>query len=230
MASLDGNILVVDPDRAIQESLSALLAGQGFRVIQGGSAEDGLAKAAAWPPSLILLELELPDMDGVALCQQIRQWSTLPIIVLSTRRSEADIVQALDSGADDYLIKPFYPQELLARIRVALRRVGGLAGKSRFVFGSLELDVEMHSVTQNGVHVHLTATEYRLLKYLIQHTGQLLTYSMILSEIWGKEHAHDVQYLRVYINQLRTKIEPDPGRPCYILNVPLVGYRFASGD
>lgn len=225
---VDETILLIEPDEVDQKKLFDLLSQHGFGVTPAVNGEDGLARAASWPPGLILLETELPDMDGLEFCRQIRSWSQLPMIVVSGRCQERDVVLALDAGADDYVRKPFGPAELLARVQVAQRRAALQAIRRTLVIGDLELDVERRIITRSGTRLKLTPTEYRLLAYLMQHAGQLLTYPMLFAEICGQQQSNDIQYLRVYINQLRTKIEPDPKQPMYILNELFVGYRFAS--
>jgi two-component system KDP operon response regulator KdpE len=226
--SYSPHILIVDPEKEIRKGLHRILTDQGFRVTEAITAEDGIAKAIARPPDLIILELELPDIDGCDFCREVRQWTQLPILVLSARREEMSIVEALDAGADDYMGKPFNAEEFLARVRVALRRNQPKEHGEIFSFGDIEVDRERRLVRRNGTRVKLTAKEFELLVYLAQNAGLLLTYPMILRQVWGPDHSADVQYLRVYINQLRKKLEANPPLPRHILNEPQVGYRFSA--
>jgi two-component system KDP operon response regulator KdpE len=192
---------------------------------------DGLAaldKAASWRPDLILLDLGLPQLDGLEVCRQLRSWSQVPIIVLTVRDAESDKVAALDLGADDYLTKPFGTDELLARIRVALRHAVRLseADEPVHLFGDLRLDLAHRLVSVRGQEVHLTPKEYELLRVLALHAGKVLTHRMLLRAVWGSAYEQDVPTLRVFVTQLRRKIEADPAHPAFILTEPGVGYRF----
>jgi two-component system KDP operon response regulator KdpE len=191
-----------------------------------------MALAAAQSPDLIILDLSLPDVDGIEVCRQIRQWTQTPIIILSVRDSEQEKVQALDMGADDYLTKPFGIDELLARIRVAMRHAAQTQTKSKSVIraGSLEIDLVAFTVKRGGEEIKLTATEFKLLAYLAANAGRVLTHRSILSHVWDPADADHVEYLRVFVRQLRKKLEDDPDQPQYILNEPGIGYRFIADD
>ena len=230
--SAEPHILVIDDEPQILRALRTILTTKKFRVSTASSGEEGLAKAAATLPDLVILDLGLPDMSGFTVCSRLREWSNVPIIVLSVRESEQDKVSALDQGADDYLVKPFGIEELLARVRVALRHSAqSQTGQETSIkAGDLIIDLARHSVTRSGVEVKLTATEYKLLAYLAQNPGRMLTHQSLLNKVWGSEYTDDVEYLRVYISQLRKKLEQDPKHPRHILSEPGVGYRFSEGD
>jgi len=222
------HILVIDDEPQILRALRTILTAKKFRVSVASRAEEGLALATALQPDLVILDLSLPDMDGLEVCSRLREWSSTPIIVLSVRESERDKVAALDRGADDYLTKPFGIEELLARIRVALRHSSQAQGESRTLVtsGPLAIDLTQHLVFRAGTEVKLTATEYKLLAYLAAHAGRVLTHQMILSEVWDPADADHVEYLRVYIRNLRKKLEDDPEQPRILVNEPGIGYRF----
>jgi two-component system, OmpR family, KDP operon response regulator KdpE len=223
------HILVIDDEAQILRALRTILTAKQFKVSVASRGEEGLALAAAQPPDLVILDLSLPDMDGVEVCARLREWSQVPIIILSVRESERDKVIALDKGADDYLTKPFGIEELLARIRVALRHSAQSMGSQKsqvITAGSVIIDLALHVVTRNGEEVKLTATEFNLLAYLAANAGRVLTNQSILSHVWDPAEADHVEYLRVYIRQLRKKLEDDPDQPCIIRNEPGIGYRF----
>jgi two-component system KDP operon response regulator KdpE len=222
------HILVIDDEPQILRALRTILTAKKFRVSVASRAEEGLALVTALQPDLVILDLSLPDMDGLEVCSRLREWSSTPIIVLSVRESERDKVAALDRGADDYLTKPFGIEELLARIRVALRHSSQAQGESRTLVtsGPLAIDLTQHLVFRAGTEVKLTATEYKLLAYLAAHAGRVLTHQMILSEVWDPADADHVEYLRVYIRNLRKKLEDDPEQPRILVNEPGIGYRF----
>lgn len=223
------HILVIDDEPQILRALRAILAEKQFRVSTAARGEDGLALAAAEKPDLVILDMGLPDMDGLEVCARLRDWSAVPIIVLSVRDSERDKVAALDKGADDYLTKPFGIEELLARIRVALRHAAQAGGKEAIVkAGDIVIDLSRHRVTRAGVEVKLTATEYKLLACLAANADRVLTHRAILTDVWGPAEADQVEYLRVYIRQLRRKLEPNPSQPQFLVNEPGVGYRFLT--
>jgi two-component system, OmpR family, KDP operon response regulator KdpE len=232
MMEKDPLILLVDDEPQILRALKTILTANHFRVISSTNGEGGLALAAAELPDVIILDMTLPDMDGVDVCRQLRQWSATPVIVLSARDNEKDKVTALDMGADDYLTKPFSSEELLARIRVALRHSDQSLGnkESMLKCGPLVVDIANHVVQLSGLEVHLTATEFKLLAYLVAHTGRVLTHQAILTQVWGFSDAEHVEYLRVFIGQLRKKIEINPDAPQMILTEPGVGYRFKPID
>jgi two-component system KDP operon response regulator KdpE len=222
------HILVIDDEPQILRALRTILAEKQFQVSAASRGEEGLALAAANPPDLVILDLGLPDMDGIDVCARLREWTQVPIIVLSVRESERDKVLALDRGADDYLTKPFGIQELLARIRVALRHSVQAQGSKNVVVnaGPLTIDLAGHVVTRDGAEVKLTATEFKLLAYLVSNAGRVLTHQSILAHVWGPEEADRVEYLRVYMGQLRRKLEAVPSQPQYLLTEAGVGYRF----
>jgi two-component system, OmpR family, KDP operon response regulator KdpE len=222
------HILVIDDEPQILRALRTILTARQYRVTAANRGEEGLALAAAQMPDLVILDLALPDMDGIEVCKRLREWTHVPVIVLSVRESEREKVTALDSGADDYLTKPFGAEELLARIRVALRHAVSEQGngRTRILCGPLEIDLAEHIVTRNGIEVKLTATEFRLLAYLVSNAGRVLTHQAILTHVWGPADAERVEYLRVYVRQLRKKLEEDPEQPRFILNEPGIGYRF----
>jgi two-component system, OmpR family, KDP operon response regulator KdpE len=227
--SAQPHILVIDDEAQILRALRTILTAKQFRVTVAARGEEGLALAAAQPPDLIILDLSLPDMDGVEVCARLREWTQVPIIILSVRESERDKVIALDKGADDYLTKPFGIEELLARIRVALRHAAQTLGsqKSQVIrAGVVEIDLAMHTVTRDGEEIKLTATEFKLLAYLAANAGRVLTNRSILSHVWDPADADRVEYLRVYIRQLRKKLEEDADHPHIIRNEPGIGYRF----
>jgi len=226
--SAEPEILVIDDEPQILRALKTILTAQKFRVITAGRGQDGLALAAAHLPDLVILDLGLPDIDGFEVCARLREWTRVPIIVLSVRESEHDKVRALDQGADDYLVKPFGIEELLARIRVALRHSSQAHGDqdSPIKTGDLVIDLARHVVTRDGSEVKLTATEFKLLAYLVQNAGRVLTHQGILTKIWGFEYMDNVEYLRVFMSQLRKKLENDPKHPQYLISEPGIGYRF----
>jgi two-component system KDP operon response regulator KdpE len=223
-------ILIVEDDTAIRDFLHAALTSAGFRLHEALTGEEALASAARKPPDLVILDLGLPDIDGQLVLQRLRQWFKAPIIVLSARNQEVQKVTALDSGADDYLTKPFSTAELLARIRVALRHaeVGGSGQSPVFEHGSLKVDLSAHRVFVRGDEVHLTPIEYKLLTALVRNAGKVLTHRHLLTEIWGAEQAQDTHYLRVFMAGLRRKIEDDPAQPQYLQTEQGIGYRFVS--
>jgi two-component system KDP operon response regulator KdpE len=223
-------ILVVDDEAAIQRFLHTALDTGEFFLLQAENGHAALAAATAARPDIILLDLGLPDMDGVEVIRRIREWSQIPIIVLSVREREDDKVKALDAGADDYLTKPFGIAELLARIRVALRRSVHQAPEPVYRIGALEVDLARRRVLAGGGEVQLTPTEYDLLRLLVIHAGKVLTHGQILRQIWGVAYVEQPHVLRVNISNLRHKIEPEPSRPRYILTEPGVGYRLRAED
>ena len=219
-------LLLIEDEPAMRRFLRAALGTHDFRLIEAGTMREGLAQAAGRNPDVILLDLGLPDGDGLDATRQLRGWTATPIIVLSARGQEHDKVAALDAGADDYLTKPFSVGELLARIRVALRhRAGSGEAPPLFEAGALTMDLARRAVTVGGADVHLTPTEYKLLAVLVKHAGKVLTHKQLLLEVWGSHNATQTQALRVYVTQLRHKIEADPARPRLLITEPGVGYR-----
>jgi len=221
-------VLIIEDEPPIRKLLTIMLEGKGYKVVECDNGKEGTRLAASVKPDLILVDLGLPDMDGKEVVEAIRGWSQVPIIVLSAREAEQDKVAALDLGADDYLVKPFGMDELLARIRVALRHAARLnaAEEPVLTFDALTIDRARRRVLLQGREVHLTPTEYELLQVLASHAGKVLTHQMILRKVWGPNSEQDLPTLRVFITQLRRKVEPDPSRPSYILTEPGIGYRF----
>jgi two-component system, OmpR family, KDP operon response regulator KdpE len=223
-------VLVVEDDAQMSRFLRATLTGHELKVTLADGVESGATAAAQDPPDLILLDLGLPDGDGLDLVKRLREWTQAPIIVLSARGREDDKIAALDAGADDYLTKPFGVRELFARIRVALRhRAGTTAADPILAAGPIRVDEARHEVTLDGAIVHLTPIEYRLLALLVRHAGKVLTHRFLLREIWGPNAVEHVHYLRVRMAALRAKLEPDPARPAWLLTEPGVGYRLRDG-
>jgi len=218
-------ILVVDDELAIRRFLHTVLSGEEFLLHEAESGHAGLAAAAAFRPDVILLDLGLPDLDGVEVIRRIREWSPVPIIVLSVRDREDDKVGALDAGADDYLTKPFGVGELLARIRAALRRSLQEIPEPLFKSSGLQVDLGSRRVTVNGAELSLTPTEYDILRLLVTHAGKVLTHGQILKQVWGMTYLEQPHLLRVNISNLRRKLETDPSRPQHIITEPGVGYR-----
>ena len=220
-------VLVVDDERQILRALEMKLHGAGYAADTAATARDALAQTAMRPPEAVILDLLLPDGSGTDVCRDLRKWSTAPILVLSAVGEEKEKIAALDAGADDYVTKPFSGDELLARLRAALRRTGPSAEPVLEV-GDLQIDRDKRSVTFAGNPISLTPTEYDLLRLLVENEGKLLTHPAILRAIWGPAYREESNYLHVYVSHLRRKIEPDPARPRYILNQPGVGYRLVS--
>jgi two-component system, OmpR family, KDP operon response regulator KdpE len=232
---MGARVLVVDDEPEIRRAVRAGLAGQRFAVESASTGAEGLDMAVRWHPDVIILDLSLPDMDGIEVARQLRTWSRVPIIVLSVRAGDADKITALELGADDYLTKPFSMGELVARVRVALRHAAQSAGAAtgtaaRFQTGALVLDFERRVVTVAGAEVHLTPTEYEVLKFLAQNAGKVITHRTLLRAVWGPAYEDEAHYLRVFVGQLRRKIEPDPSRPIYLLTEPGIGYRLREPD
>jgi len=224
-------VLVIEDDPQIRRFLRATLGTHGYRLFEATAGETGLVEAATRQPEIVILDLGLPDIDGLEVIRRLREWTALPIIVLSARGQERDKIAALDAGADDYVSKPFGVGELLARMRAALRHAARNpedAGESTFTLGDLHVDLPKRQVSVAGNQVHLTPIEYRLLTTLIRHAGKVLTHRQLLLEVWGPPYADQAHYLRVYMAQLRRKLEADPARPRYLLTEPGVGYRLAS--
>lgn len=225
-------ILLVDDEPAIQRAVGPLLRSRGYEVDIAGTGADALRRVAARPPDLIVLDLGLPDLEGTEVCRRIRETSKVPIVVLSARSAEADKVQALDLGADDYVTKPFGPGELLARIRVALRRVAidEQAESGVLQAGELRIDYDRRRVVRDGVEIRLTPKELELLSLLARNHDRVLTHRAILKAIWGANAVEQPEHLWTLVAQLRRKIEADPTHPRYLISEPWVGYRFVSGD
>lgn len=222
-------ILIIDDEVQIRRLLEITLNLNSFKTLLASSAKEGIAAAASYNPSLILLDLGLPDDDGVSVLKKLREWYTNPVIILSVRNSEEDIIEALDSGANDYLTKPFRTGELLARIRTALRLTHDLGkSDSQLTFGSFTIDFAGHTARKNGILLKLTSTEFSLLSILAKNSGRVLTHQYLLKEVWGHGYLDQTQYLRVFVAQLRKKIEDDPAHPSLIITEPAIGYRFGE--
>jgi two-component system KDP operon response regulator KdpE len=223
--------LVIDDEPQIRRLLRVTLEANGYAVFDAANGQDGIVQAAQRRPEIILLDLGLPDLDGVAVLKRIREWSRVPVIILSVRDREHDKIAALDAGADDFVTKPFSSGELLARLRTTLRRSQPQSAEAIFRAGNLEVDLAARIVRKNGTEVKLTPTEYALLRLLVVHAGKVLTHRQLLTEVWGPNAVEQTQYLRVHIAHLREKLEDDAGRPGFILTESGVGYRAVqSGD
>jgi len=221
-------ILIVEDEEAVTKFLRVSLASDGFRVVEATAGEEGLSQAQAHNPDLVLLDLGLPDIDGMVVTRRLREWTHTPIIIISARGNEHDKVQALDAGADDYLTKPFGKSELMARIRAALRRASRSpsdTGDGVTVVGELRLDAIRRQVFVRDHEIRLTPIEYKLLSTLMRNAGKVMTHRQLLSEVWGPRQSEETQYLRVYMKNLRHKVEEDPARPKYLVTDPGVGYR-----
>jgi two-component system, OmpR family, KDP operon response regulator KdpE len=218
-------ILIIDDEAAIRRLLKVSLKSQGYAIVEATGGKDGIEQAAMSHPDLIVLDLGLPDIDGLKVLKSIREWSQVPIIILTVRDSEIDKVALLDSGANDYITKPFGVPELLARIRAALRVSQTPDDEAIFKSGPLEIDYAAHVVKLNNDEIRLTDTEYRLLSVLAKNAGKLITQRQLLKDIWGISAIEHTHYLRIYIAQLRHKLEKDPSRPQLIITEPGVGYR-----
>jgi two-component system KDP operon response regulator KdpE len=223
-------VLVIDDELQIRRLLRVCMDSNGYRVLEAATGQEGISEAAQHRPDVIILDLGLPDMDGVTVLKRLREWSQVPVIVLSVRDREEDKIKALDNGADDYLTKPFGTGELLARLRVAMRH-GQLPSDSPiFRSGRLEVDLTARVVKVDGKEVKLTATEYALLRMFAQHAGKVLTHQQILREVWGPNYLDQTQYLRVYMAHLREKLEAEPSKPSLLLTEPGVGYRLVQAE
>jgi len=230
MSAKGARILIVDDEEQIRRLLRVALEGYDYQIDEAASGQDGLRQAATFHPDLVILDLGLPDLDGITTLERIREWSQVPVIILTVQEHEDQKIKALDSGADDYMTKPFSMGELLARIRVALRHAAKTEDEPVIVLGDLSVDLAHRRVTLKGKEVKLTPTEYDILKNLAIHAGRVLTHKQLLCNIWGKEYQKETHYLRVYIGSLRRKIESNPTQPRYILTEPGVGYRLVGKD
>ena len=228
MTDVPTYILVVEDEPQMQKFLRMSLVSEGYRVVEASTGQEGIDLARTHNPDLVLLDLGLPDIDGTEVTTSLREWSAKPIIVISARGQEEDKIRALDAGADDYLTKPFATGELMARIRVALRRTAH-AGQERpdavLAVGALKVDLDKRQVFVGSEEVHLTPNEYKLLTVLMKHAGRVLTHRQLLREVWGPAYATQTQYLRVYMVQLRHKLERESARPQYLITEPGIGYR-----
>jgi len=224
----DPVVVLIEDEAQIRRFLRATLTGQGYRLFEATTGADGLVEVASRQPDVVIVDLGLPDLDGLEVIRRLREWSAVPVIVLSARGQERDKVTALDAGADDYVSKPFGAEELLARIRVALRHAAGAShegGDAAFTVGDLQVDQLRRQVTVRGAEVKLTPIEYKLLTTLVRHAGKVVTHQQLLREVWGPSHDDQAHYVRVYMAHLRHKLEAEPARPRYLLTEPGVGYR-----
>jgi two-component system, OmpR family, KDP operon response regulator KdpE len=227
----DPIVVLIEDEPQIRRFLRATLHGQGYRLFEAATGADGIVEVGSRQPDVVIIDLGLPDMDGVAVIRRLREWTAVPIIVLSARGQERDKVTALDAGADDYVSKPFSAGELLARIRVALRHTAGAShegDEAAFKVGDLQVDRLRRYVALGGAEVRLTPTEYKLLTTLIRHAGKVVTHQQLLREVWGPAHTDQAHYVRIYMAHLRHKLEAEPARPRYLLTEPGVGYRLAA--
>ena len=223
-------IVLIEDDAKIRRFLRTAFANNGYRLVEASTGTDGLVEAATRQPDVVIVDLGLPDLDGVEVIRRLREWTSVPVIVLSARGQESDKVAALDAGADDYVSKPFGPGELLARVRVAVRHAARAATgeDATFTVGDLRVDLARRHVFVDGKEVHLTPIEYKLLTALVRHAGKVLTHAQLLKEVWGPSHESEAHYLRIYIMQLRRKLEANPTRPRYLRTEPGVGYRLVA--
>ncbi|MBC8011137.1 MAG: response regulator [Burkholderiales bacterium] len=221
-------ILIIDDELQIRRLLRVTLEGAGYRVREASTGALGLNEAAVQRPDAVILDLGLPDADGLDVLRRLREWSGLPVLILSVRGEEAQKIAALDAGADDYLTKPFGGGELLARLRVLLRRAQPAGEVSIVSFGDVEVDYTTRTVMRSGEAVHLTVKEYALLRLLLQHRGKVITHRQLLRDLWGEKAEDQTHYLRVYMTHLRQKLEPDPSRPRYLKTESGIGYRFTA--
>ena len=231
MTETKESILLIEDEPQMRRFLRVTLQAHGYQLIESATGEDGLIQAATRNPDVVLLDLGLPDIDGLEVTKRLREWSQVPLIVISAREQEEDKVRALDAGADDYLTKPFGAGELLARIRVSLRHMAMQHAGSEnavFVLDNLKVDLAKRQVLLDDREVHLTPIEYRLLALLIKHAGKVITHTHLLKEVWGTAYAGQTHYLRIYMAQLRHKLEADPARPRFFINEPGVGYRLKT--
>ncbi len=226
----NSEILVIDDEEQIRKLLRIVLESNGFKVIEAASGKEGLVLSAHHPPDLVLLDIGLPDKSGHDVLKELRIWYTKPVIILSVLNNETDIVKAIDNGADDYVVKPFRTGELLARIRSSLRKTNTTELNPVLRFSNLSIDLASHSVKKGTELIKLTSTEYNLLVLLAQNAGKVLTHQHLLRQIWGPSHQTETQYLRVFIAQLRKKIEDDANRPKFIITESGIGYRFLGNE
>ena len=228
MSSDGARVLVIDDEKQIRRMLNIALTGNGFNIAEAATGNDGLNQAIVFHPDIIILDLGLPDCDGHEVISKLREWTQIPIIILSVREQESEKITALDAGADDYITKPFSIGELLARIRVALRRSVKTVDEPILAFGEISLDIARRIVTLKGEELKLTPTEYEILKYMALKADRVVSQQQLLRAIWGPNHQEHTHYLRIYIGQLRHKIEADPTQPRYILTEAGIGYRLVK--
>jgi two-component system KDP operon response regulator KdpE len=228
--SLKPTALVIDDELQIRRLLRVCLEANGYRVSEAATGKEGIAEAAQHPPDVVILDLGLPDMEGVLVLKRLREWSRVPVVVLSVRDREEDKIAALDNGADDYVTKPFSSGELMARLRAAQRHAAPASETTIFRSGHLEVDLAARVVKRKGEEVKLTATEYSLLRLFVQHAGKVLTHRQILREVWGPNYVEQTHYLRVYLAHLREKLEANPAQPELLTTEPGVGYRLIAKE
>ncbi len=222
-----GTVILIEDDSQIRNFVKGALEGEGWKVFDTETGQRGLIEAGSRKPDLLVVDLGLPDMDGVDVVRDFRNWSTVPVLILSARSAEQEKILALDAGADDYLTKPFGVGELLARVRaVTRRRLQGADASPKLGFGDVEVDFSRHSVTRNGQPIHLTQIEYRLLGILVANSGKIMSHRRLMQEVWGPNHTESAHYLRIYMSHLRQKLEADPAQPVYLLTETGIGYRF----
>jgi two-component system KDP operon response regulator KdpE len=231
MSNVPATILVVEDELEIRRFLHSALSDEGYKIVEAATVKRGAIDATTHKPDLIIVDLGLPDGDGLDLIHRIREWSPMPILVLSARAQERSKIEALDAGADDYITKPFAVGELLARVRVALRHAArGGSGETTIRIGDVLVDLEARKVLRGEQEIHLTPVEFRILACLAKHAGMVVTHRQLLTEVWGPTHASDTHYLRVYMKQIRNKLEADPVRPRYFTTETGIGYRLVATD
>jgi len=230
MAEPRGTILVVEDEPDIRRFLRSSLGAEGYKVVESPAGQRGALDAGMHKPDLVIVDLGLPDIDGVEVIRRIREWSPMPILVVSARAQERSKIEALDAGADDYVTKPFGVGELLARVRVALRHALRPPAGRTLIFSDVEIDFEARRALRGGVEVHLTPIEFRLLACLAKHLGMVVTHRQLLREVWGPSHVEHTHYLRIYMKQLREKLEADPVRPRHLVTETGIGYRLVGDD
>lgn len=227
---LKPTVLVIDDEQQIRRLLRVCLEANGYKVAEAATGQEGITRAAQYPPDVVILDLGLPDLDGVTVLKRLREWSQVPVVVLSVREREEEKIAALDQGADDYVTKPFGTGELLARLRAAQRRATPEPEITVFRSDQLEVDLSARVVRLKGNEVKLTATEYSLLRLFVQHAGKVLTHRQILREVWGPNYEEQTHYLRVYMAHLREKLESEPSQPTLLVTEPGVGYRLIEKE
>ncbi|HTL55797.1 MAG TPA: response regulator [Candidatus Limnocylindrales bacterium] len=229
-AALKPSALIIDDELQIRRLLRVCLEAKGYKISEAATGQEGITQAAQYPPDVVILDLGLPDMEGVTVLKRLREWTKVPVVVLSVRDREEDKIAALDNGADDYVTKPFSTGELLARLRVAQRHAQPQPENALFRSGQLEVDLANRAVRLNGKPVKLTATEYSLLRLFVQHAGKVLTHRQILREVWGPNYVEQTHYLRVYMTHLREKLEAQPSAPTLLITEPGIGYRLVEAE
>lgn len=231
MEETNSKIIIIDDEPQIRKLLKMSLQAEAYKIYEAASGREGLMLAASVHPDLVIVDLGLPDMDGKEVVKKLRDWSSVPVIILTAREQEQEKIAALDLGADDYVTKPFGMGELLARLRVCLRRSNsGTEEKQELVCGGIVMQLPQHLVTVDGREVKLTPTEYDLLKVMMKYAGRVLTHKQLLKAVWGSEYDEDLHYIRIYMRQLRRKIEADPARPRYLITETGIGYRLNNGE